>query len=90
MLFAFDSDRSDPFWNDGTLIPLDVGFYDAAGTLIDVFDLPSLTETRGQIRTTPRPRRPYRHVLEANRGWFMANGLRPGSALPRLIFSWIR
>lgn len=84
MLFVFPTPQVVPFWNMNTLIPLDVGFYDRAGRLIDVFPLRALRETSGQVESTPRPNAPYRFVLETNRGWFAAHGLKRGDPLPRI------
>lgn len=84
MLFVFPTPQTDTFWNSNTLIPIDVGFYDHAGKLIDVYALRSIRETRGQIESTPLPRTPYAFALETNRGWFAAHGVKRGDPLPRL------
>ena len=84
MLFVFPTPQTAPFWNVNTLVPLDVGFYDRTGNLVDIFDLLSILETHGQVERTPIPRAPYSFVLETNRGWFAAHRLKRGDPLPRL------
>ena len=85
MLFVFDRLQTGGFWNKNTLIPLDVGFYDAAGRLIEVQALRSIFETDGHVERTPTPSTPYRFALETNRGWFASQGLRRGGLLPKMI-----
>ena len=84
ILFVFPMPQTGPFWNANTMIPLDVAFYDRDRKLVDVLPLRSIRETSGQVESTPRPSAPYRFVLETNRGWFAAHGLKRGDPLPRL------
>ncbi len=79
MLFPFDRDGISSFWMKNTLIPLDIVWIDAAGTVADVHaDAPP-------CRSDPCPMyknsRPARAVLLVNAGTARAHAIAPGAHL---------
>ena len=46
MLFVYPQDVTNGFWMEGALIPLDAAFFDAGGTLVDVFPMELCTTAR--------------------------------------------
>jgi uncharacterized membrane protein (UPF0127 family) len=76
MLFAYDDERAGiSFWMMNTLIPLDIAFFKADGTLVNVNETPIAADPRRE----PVPHSPaagsVRYVLEMNLGWFKRKGL---------------
>ncbi len=62
------------FWMKNTLIPLDIGYIDAAGRLTEVVrmypkDLSAKRSQSDQIQ----------FALEMNQGWYSNNGVLPGA-----------
>ncbi len=75
MLFVFSSDRYGGFWMRNTLIPLDIAYLGADGTVLEIvhgvpLSLDVLTPTQ-----------PYRYTLEVNTGWFERQGLGVGDVV---------
>ena len=79
MLFAYPNEDDRSFWMKNTLIPLDIAFFAADGTLLNVNETP----TAAVPRAGPWPPSPSqgaaRYVLEMNLGWFKKRGLVDGS-----------
>lgn len=72
MLFVFQGDRTGGFWMRNTLIPLDIAYLGADGTVLEIvhgvpLSLENLT-----------PSQPYRYTLEVNGGWFERQGFGVG------------
>lgn len=65
MLFVFDRDSSTRFWMRDTLIPLDIAFFDVAGTFVDGFVMEPCTTANCP---TYRPNGSYRYALEMAEG----------------------
>ena len=76
MLFLFADDRPRTFWMRNTLIPLDIIFLDADGTVQNVTTGEPGVEVPGYMS-----RRPARLVLELNGGWAAAHGLKAGDRI---------
>jgi uncharacterized protein len=72
MLFIFESPSASGFWMNNTLIPLDIAYLAADGTIQEIREGVPLD------RTPLRPEEPYLFVVETNRGWFEGNGLGVG------------
>jgi uncharacterized membrane protein (UPF0127 family) len=72
MLFIFDPPSHTGFWMRNTLIPLDIAYIDADGTIKEIVHGEPLNET------VLRPTLPYWYVLEVNGGWFERQGLGVG------------
>jgi uncharacterized protein len=76
MLMVFPSSAIQKFWMLNTFIPLDVGFFDARGRLINT--IPMWPDGGRQIHASLSP---SLYALEMNMGWFERNGLKPGVEL---------
>ncbi|MXY71445.1 MAG: DUF192 domain-containing protein [Dehalococcoidia bacterium] len=75
MLFVFPGDRSGGFWMRNTLIPLDIAYLGADGTVLEIVHGVPLSL---DILT---PTQPYRYTLEVNGGWFERQGLGVGDVV---------
>ena len=73
MLFRFDDFRRHCLWMKDTPLPLSAAFMDEAGRIVDLIDLEPLSKA---IRCS---REPARYALEANRGWFVEQGIGAGA-----------
>jgi len=67
MLFQWSDDTDGGFWMKDTLIPLDVAFFAADGSLVDVL---SMTPCEEDPCRSYRPSGPYRSALEVPAGGF--------------------
>jgi len=67
MLFQWPDDTDGGFWMKDTLIPLDVAFFAADGSLVDVL---SMTPCEEDPCPSYRPSGPYRSALEVLAGGF--------------------
>jgi uncharacterized membrane protein (UPF0127 family) len=76
MLFLFDKPDKRGFWMRNTRIPLDIGYFDASGQLLEVYKLFPYDET-----TVPSKSRQVLFAVETNRGWYAANGVQPGARI---------
>jgi hypothetical protein len=65
MLFSFDGDTTSAFWMKDTLIPLDIAFFDGAGSLVSVT---TMEPCRQDQCPTYEAEGPYRFALEARQG----------------------
>ncbi len=76
MLLVFPDERIIEMWMLNTEIPLDVGFFDRSGRLLQWLTM--LPDGGKRIYASPAP---ALYALEMNRGWFQRFGLRPGAQL---------
>ena len=76
MLMVFPSPEVLSIWMLNTNIPLDVGFFDAQGKLINTVSM--WPDGGKQIHNSLRP---SVYALEMNMGWFERYGLKPGVKL---------
>lgn len=76
MLFLFPKPDRRGFWMKNTKLPLDIGYIDSSGRLVEVHALFPYDET-----LVPSNSSDILIALETNRGWFKANGVRPGSQI---------
>jgi len=76
MLFLSERPRKQGFWMKNTSLPLDIGFFDAGGRLIEVHKLFPYDETGVASRSDQ-----ILIAIETNRGWYAKNGIRPGAQL---------
>lgn len=75
MIFVFEGDQMGGFWMLNTLIPLDIAYLAADGTVLEiVHGVPQSTEVL-------HPTQPYRYTLEVNGGWFERQGLGVGDVV---------
>ena len=80
MLFVFEQPAGQCFWMRNTLIPLTAAFVADDGTIVNLADMQSQTDTShcsGQ---------PVRFVLEMNQGWFAKRNIRAGYKLTGPFF----
>ena len=76
MLFVYDAPRQLSFWMRNTRIPLDIGYFDADGILLEVYRMYPHAETSVLSLSDEA-----QFALEMNQGWFMTNRIKPGSRL---------
>ena len=72
MLFVFQGEQTGGFWMRNTLIPLDIAYLGADGTVLDIVHGVPLSL---DVLT---PALPYRYTLEVNGGWFERQGFGVG------------
>lgn len=74
IIFLFKWPGQHAFWMKDTSIPLDIGFFDASGKLLETYTLSPNSET---------PLKPSSQdvlfAIEMNYCWFVKNKVRPGS-----------
>lgn len=75
MLFVFQGDRAGGFWMRNTLIPLDIAYLGADGTVLEIVHGVPLS------LDILRPAQPYRYTLEVNGGWFERHGFGVGDVV---------
>lgn len=75
MLFVFPKEDYLHFWMKDTYIPLDIGFFDEDGFLIEIQKLEAFSET---VHTSSKP---AKYALEMNQNWFEKNQIRPYAKL---------
>lgn len=66
MLFLFEQPMLTPFWNERTLLPLDIFFMDRAGNIVARHAMQTITESR--LPVAYRSTAPYVAALELPRG----------------------
>jgi hypothetical protein len=81
MLFAFPGDHFQAFWMKNTILPLDMIFIRADGTISSV-----ATHTAPYSEQPVMSQEPVRAVLEINAGRSDALGIRPGEKVHNRIF----
>jgi uncharacterized protein len=76
MIFVYANPQRMGFYMKNTPTPLDIGFFNAEGVLQEVHQLVPFDE-----RTVSSASAKLKFALEMNKGWFAANGIRPGAQL---------
>ena len=76
MLFIFRSAQSMSFWMYDTPTPLDIGFFDATGTLLEIYPMHPFDE-----KPVVAHSHAIKFALEMNQNWFRDNEIKPGSKL---------
>lgn len=76
MLFIFPETRIQSFWMKNTFLPLDLGYFDENGVLIEIFTM--LPDDGVAVYPSTQP---VRYALEMSMGWFSAEGIRLGVVL---------
>lgn len=84
MLFIFEDERPLGFWMKNTLIPLQIGFFDSNGVLVDIQEMKTAVSLMDAHPPTYQSRSPALYALEMNTGWFDKNGIKKGSRLELL------
>ncbi|MBI4564231.1 MAG: DUF192 domain-containing protein [Planctomycetes bacterium] len=83
MLFLYRYEAPRTFYMLNTRIPLDIAFFDGAGTLINVCSRQPAPDPSEGHRIRANSDRPAQFVLEVNHGWFAARGLIDEEGHPR-------
>ena len=84
MLFQFDRVRAgdEGFWMVGVEVPLDIAFLDEDGVILRILAMSLCPGTRsGESCPGYFPGVAYSAAIEANRGWFEANGIDVGASV---------
>ena len=76
MLFLFDRPDKRGFWMRNTHIPLDIGYFDSNGLLLEVHKLFPFDETTVNSRSSE-----VLIAVETNRGWYAANNIQVGDCI---------
>ena len=76
MLFPYREPRQMSFWMANTPLPLDIGFFDASGKLLEIRRMVPYDTRSIQSRSWEA-----QFALEMNFGWFFSKGLLPGAQL---------
>ena len=76
MLFLFDLPDKRGFWMKNTRIPLDIGYFDSSGQLLEIHKLFPYDETAVNSRSHE-----VLIAVETNRGWYAANGIQVGDRI---------
>jgi len=71
MLFIFPEAKFQAFWMKNTLMPLDIGYFDDQGFLIEVVQMKPDDGTARYPSSEPAL-----YALEMNAGWFEKHGIR--------------
>lgn len=76
MIFVYPRPIRASFWMKNTPLPLDIGFFDPSGKLIEIYRLYPNDETSLRSRSNQ-----VQFALEMNQGWFSRHGIRTGASL---------
>lgn len=81
MLFIFDGEQTRFFWMKNTLIDLSIGYFDAAGSLIDIQEMKAGKGIPESALISYPSSKPAKYALEMNKGWFSKNKIKLGTKL---------
>lgn len=70
MLFVFEDERTGGFWMRNTLVPLDIAYVGADGTIGTIMAMDPCEAEAAEDCPTYVPERPYVTALEVRQGWF--------------------
>ncbi|MEX0323339.1 MAG: DUF192 domain-containing protein [Puniceicoccaceae bacterium] len=76
MIFAYRDPQRMSFWMANTRIPLDIGFFDEKGVLLEIHQLIPF-DTKSISSQTDAAL----FAIETNRGWYASKGLYPGAKI---------
>lgn len=76
MLFLFQRAKKQGFWMKNTSLPLDIGYLDPRGQLLEVHLLFPFDETGVASRSSN-----ILIAIETNRDWYTKNNIKPGAQL---------
>jgi len=81
MLFIFEREQTLGFWMKNTLIPLNIGFFDSKGKLVDVQEMKVAGSLVAKDVPSYQSRKPAVFALEMNSGWFGKHKIKIGAQL---------
>ena len=76
MLFYFDHPQRMSFWMKNVSIPLDIGYFDSKGRLVEIHSLYPHDEEPVFSKSHT-----IQYALEMNQGWYQLNKIKTGSYL---------
>jgi uncharacterized protein len=76
MLFVYERPQPMSFWMRNTPTPLDIGFFDREGTLLEIYPMHPFDESSVSARS-----KELQFALEMNQGWYRENGVKPGAKI---------
>jgi uncharacterized membrane protein (UPF0127 family) len=76
MLFVYSRPQRMSFWMRNTPTPLDIGFFDQTGKLLEIYPLHPFDETPVSSKSEQ-----LLLALEMNQDWFRENGVKPGAQI---------
>jgi uncharacterized protein len=76
MIFVYAKPQQMHFWMHNTPTPLDIGFFDHDGVLLEVYPMQPFDERTIASRSTA-----IQFPLEMSQGWYSANGVKPGARI---------
>jgi uncharacterized protein len=76
MIFVYAKSQQMHFWMHNTPTPLDMGFFDHDGVLLEVYPMQPFDERTIASRSTA-----IQFPLEMRQGWYSANGVKPGARI---------
>jgi uncharacterized membrane protein (UPF0127 family) len=80
MLFVFPDSLPRNFWMKNATIPLSIAFLDSQGVILNIVDeMKPLTDTLYPSQGNAQ------FALEMTTGWFKAEGIKPGAAIPEVL-----
>jgi len=71
MLFVFEFPQKVSFWMKNTEIPLDIGYFDENGRLLEIYKLYPFDETPKSSKSNA-----IKYALEMNQGWFQSHTIK--------------
>ena len=79
MLFVLGRPQHASFWMRNTILPLSVAYLNAAGTILEIYDLKPRDETPVSSKFDS-----IVYAIEVPQGWFLKNGILPGTRVEGL------
>lgn len=76
MIFVYVSTQQLSFWMHDTPTALDIGFFNAAGELVEIYPMLPYDDKRISSRS-----RDLKFALEMNLNWYRDHGVKPGAKL---------
>lgn len=84
MLFIFEEERTQGFWMKNTLIPLNIGFFDANGILTEAQEMKVAESLVSKNIPSYQSKGPALFALEMNSKWFEKHKIKIGTRLELL------
>lgn len=81
MLFIFEEQRPLGFWMKNTLIPLQIGFLDRKGKVVDIQEMTPAKSSMAREVPTYHSKADAQFALEMNTGWFTRHKVKIGDTL---------
>lgn len=76
MIFVYRSPQQMTFWMHNTPTPLDIGYFNADGELVEIYPMLPYDE-----KTIASRSRDLKFALEMNLNWYRDHGVKPGAKL---------